>query len=195
MREIISRGKQTQLLFHMLAINTTGSLAFCTAAKREHQRSIIYASKRKLSDPTMPAHRAKAYSLFTEPFQRRMPSINQHLTAMLKRKEKFCWTGKNHCKTEQALFLNTCLREREKRRRGAMQTVFVNFAAATLLMNCKVAANGSGMASHSFLFPFFLKDPGWPPDIYWASKALMIAALCHYLLGNTCKCAENLLSS
>lgn len=87
---IINTGKQTQLLSQMLAINTTGSLTFCTTANRECQGSIIYASKRKLSDPTMPTDRAGAYGLFTEPFQRRMPLINQHLTVMLKRKEKFC---------------------------------------------------------------------------------------------------------
>lgn len=80
MREIIiNTDKQTQLLSQMLAINTTGSLAFCTAANRECQGSIIYASKRKLSDPTMPTDRAEAYVLFTEPFQRGMPLINQHV--------------------------------------------------------------------------------------------------------------------
>lgn len=63
---IINGGKQTQLLSQMLAINTTGSLAFCTVANQQCQGSIIYASKRKLSDPTMPADRAVAYGLFTE---------------------------------------------------------------------------------------------------------------------------------
>ena len=36
----------------------------------------------------MPTDRAGAYCLFTEPFQRRMPLINQQSTVRLKRKEK-----------------------------------------------------------------------------------------------------------
>lgn len=58
--------------------------------KAECQGSIIYARKRKLSDPTMPTDRAAAYALCTETFQRRKPLISQDSTDMLKRKGKIC---------------------------------------------------------------------------------------------------------
>ncbi len=127
---IINTGKQTQLLSQMLAINTTGSLAFRTTANQECQGSIIYARKRKLSDPTMPTDRAGVDGLFTEPFQRRMPLINQHLTVMLKRKEKFCWPGKIISGLNQVYFYNSIFERIGGREIGRdTETVFVNFAA------------------------------------------------------------------
>lgn len=57
-----------------------------------------------MSEPTMPTDGAGAYSLFTESFQRRMPLINQHLTAMLKRKENILLNRESHCRIEQTHF-------------------------------------------------------------------------------------------
>lgn len=101
--------------------------------------------------------------LQTEPertacFQRGMPLINQHLTAMLKRKErKKSRTGKISLGLRQMYFYNNNFEGWETVRQGETETVFVNFAATLDEMSCRVTANSSGMDSHNdFSFWFIL---------------------------------------
>lgn len=109
----------------MLAINTTGSLVFCSAANWVSRINNLCERKRKLSDPTMPTDRAGAYALFTETFLRRMPLINQDSTIMLERRENLL-NRQNHFKTETSVFFTSIF---ERIGRTEKETVFVSFAA------------------------------------------------------------------
>lgn len=116
-----------------------------------------------------------------------MPLINQHLTAMLKRREKICWTGKIILGLKRVYFYNNIFESVADRETGRdTQTVFVNFAATLeswwIVRWLPTAWHGF---THSFLFHFFMHSPGQSSHrylwcAYWAAKVLTIAA---YLQG------------
>lgn len=87
----------------MPAINTSGSLAFCAAARRERRGSIIYASKRKLSDPTMSTDKSRSARLVYRARCRWLISAWQSRRGGW---NCFCWTSKIILGLKRVYFYN-----------------------------------------------------------------------------------------